>query len=54
MHINSASNYWLGSKYVCLGRYGSEIDEKYPNIRYVAPYSRSLYAIRDINLLIIK
>lgn len=49
MHINSASNYWLGSKYACLGRYGSEIDEKYPSIRYVAPYSRSLYAIVELN-----
>jgi 3',5'-cyclic AMP phosphodiesterase CpdA len=49
MHINSASSFWMGNEYTCLGRYGSEIDEKYPSIRYVAPYSKPLYAIIELD-----
>lgn len=45
VNINSISNYWLGSNFTCMERYTAEIDEKYPNIRYVAPYRDPVYAI---------
>ena len=43
--VNSLSNCWLGTKFVCEGRYGKEIDEKFKSIRYVAPYKDALYGI---------
>jgi len=43
--VNSMSNCWLGTKFVCEGRYGKEIDEKFKSIRYVAPYKDPVYAI---------
>ena len=49
MHLNSMSNHWLGEQFPCLGRYSEEIDEKYPDIRHVAPYSESLFAIIEVN-----
>ena len=49
MHLNSMSNHWLGDSFTCLGRYGKEIDEKFPNIRYVAPYSEPLFAIVELD-----
>jgi predicted phosphodiesterase len=45
LNINSISNYWLGEEFTCLGRYGAEVDEKYPNIRYVVPYRDPVYSI---------
>ena len=45
MHINSISNHWMGEEFACFGRYGADIDEKYPDIRHVAPYSKALFAI---------
>ena len=45
VNVNSMSNYWLGKGFTCMERYTREIDEKYPNIRYVAPYSEAVYAI---------
>ena len=45
LNVNSMSNYWLGKNFTCMERYTAEIDEKYPNIRYVAPYSEAVYAI---------
>ena len=45
LNINSISNYWLGEEYTCPERYGKEIDEKYPNIRYVAPYGEPVFSI---------
>ena len=30
--VNSMSNCWLGTKFVCEGRYGKEIDEKFTQI----------------------
>ena len=45
LNINSISNYWLGEDYLCLGRYGKEIDEKHPNIRYVVPYRDPIFSI---------
>ena len=47
--VNSLSCCWLGTKYVCEGRYGEEIDEKCKSIRYVAPYKDAVYAIVTID-----
>lgn len=44
-NLNSIGNHWLGDDFTSPGRFGPEIDEKYPNIRYVAPYSQPLFAI---------
>lgn len=49
VHVNSMSNHWMGEDYTSTMRYTAEIDEKYPNIRYVAPYSNALYAIAQID-----
>ena len=49
MHINSMSNYWLGEPYTTLCRYDKETDEKYPNVRYVAPYTNPVYAIIELD-----
>ena len=43
--VNSMSNCWLGSAFTCLNRYSNEIDQKFPNIKYVAPYKESVFAI---------
>ena len=47
--INSMSNCWLGSAFHCLNRYSQEIDEKFPNIRYVAPYKDAVFAIVEMD-----
>lgn len=47
--VNSLSNCWLGSLYPCLNRYTPEIDEKFPNIRYVAPYKDAVFAIIEMD-----
>ncbi len=47
--VNSMSNVWLDVDLSCKGRYGKEIDEKYPNIQYTAPYKDSLFAIIEID-----
>lgn len=49
MHLNSMSNHWLGTDYATLLRYDSETDEKYPDIRHVAPYSKALFAIMELD-----
>ena len=49
MHLNSMSNHWMGEEFSCFGRYGRDIDEKYPNIKYVAPYSDPLFAIVELD-----
>ena len=46
--LNSLSNCWLGTAYPCLNRYTPEIDEKFPNIRYVAPYKDAVFAIVEL------
>ncbi|MBE6929203.1 MAG: hypothetical protein E7463_02885 [Ruminococcaceae bacterium] len=46
-NVNSMSNYWLDRKYETM-RYTPAIDEKYPNIKYVAPYEDALFAIVTI------
>ncbi len=42
--INSMSNKWMGENYISQ-RYAKEIDEKFPTIKYTAPYKDPLYAI---------
>lgn len=47
--INSMSNQWLDMDFICEERFGKEVDEKFPNIKYTAPYKDSLFAIITIN-----
>lgn len=47
--INSISNIWLDGAFMCKNRYGEEIDEKYPNIKYTAPYRDAVFAIVTID-----
>lgn len=42
--LNSMSNYWLGEEYECK-RYDAEIEQKFPNLRYVLPYEKPLFAV---------
>jgi len=49
IQINSMSNQWLGDKYKH-NRYSKEVDEKYPWVKYTAPYKDPLWAIVDISL----
>jgi len=44
-NLNSMSNEWLGEMFICPGRYGEEIDELFPWIKYTAPYKDPLFAI---------
>jgi len=48
IQINSISYSWVGEKYQIV-RYGKEIDEKYPWIKYTIPYKDPLYAFVRIN-----
>lgn len=47
--VNSLSNCWLGTAFPCLNRYTPEIDEKFPDIRYVAPYKDAVFAIVEMD-----
>lgn len=47
--VNSMSNQWLDMDFICEERYGKEIDEKFPNIKYTAPYRDSIFAIVTID-----
>ncbi|MBQ9921725.1 MAG: metallophosphoesterase [Clostridia bacterium] len=44
-NVNSMSIMWLGKNYTCHCRYTEDIDEKFPNIKFTAPYTESLFAI---------
>lgn len=44
-NVNSMSCYWVGPEFEVKERYDMEIDEKYPNIRYVIPYRDAVYSI---------
>ena len=48
IQINSMSYYWMGEKYKSL-RYSKEIDEKYPWIKFTAPYKDPLFAFVEID-----
>lgn len=43
--VNSMSNCWAGDDYVVEGRYGKEMDEKFPNLKFVFPYEGPVYSI---------
>lgn len=47
--INSMSYHWLGGDHLHV-RYSKEIDEKYPYIKYTAPYKDPLYALVTIEV----
>jgi len=49
VNINSISNNWLDVDFIVPNQYGTEIDEKYPNIKYTVPYKDPVYAIIDID-----
>lgn len=44
-NLNSASMYWLGEDFAAKGRYGNDIDQRYPYLCCTAPYDKPLYAI---------
>lgn len=48
IQINSMSYQWLGGDYLQV-RYSKEIDEKYPYIKYTAPYKDPLFALVEID-----
>lgn len=48
VQINSMSYYWMGADYLQV-RYGAEIDEQYPYIKYTAPYKDPIYAIVEVD-----
>jgi len=47
IQINSMSYEWLGEKYKTI-RYSTEIDKKYPYIKYTIPYKEPLFAFVEI------
>jgi len=49
VQVNSMSTCWLGEEFVSENRYGKEIDEKFPDIRYTAPYKDPVYAIVEMD-----
>ena len=48
IQINSASYRWVGDDYQYV-RYGKEIDEKYPWIKYTIPYKDPLFTFLEID-----
>lgn len=44
-NVNSMSNMWLGKDYTCPCRYTEETDEKFPSIKFTAPYTTAQFAI---------
>ena len=44
-HVNCASNMWVGSRAEPQKRFSDEIEEKYPSLKYVIPYTRALFSI---------
>lgn len=47
--INSASYFWIGSKYQKV-RYSPDIDKMHPYIKYTVPYKESLFAVVTLDL----
>ena len=45
VQVNSMDCMWLDLDFVQENRYGPEIDEKYPNIKYTAPYKDPVFAV---------
>ncbi|MBL7970399.1 MAG: metallophosphoesterase [Prolixibacteraceae bacterium] len=48
IQINSMSYFWLGDQYKTI-RYSDEVDNKYPWIKYTAPYRDPLFAFVEID-----
>jgi len=48
IQINSMSYSWVGGEYQVI-RYGKEIDEKYPWIKYTIPYKDPLFTFVEVN-----
>jgi hypothetical protein len=48
IQINSMSYFWMGDNYKTI-RYGAENDNKYPWIKYTAPYRDPLFAFVEID-----
>ena len=46
--INSASYFWVGGDHQHV-RYGQEVDNKYPWIKYTVPYKEALYAMVQVD-----
>lgn len=42
--VNSISNFWAGEKYATQ-RYSQKTEDRFPNLKYVVPYQKPLYAI---------
>lgn len=47
MDLNSISNIWLGKNFIC-SRYTEDINQKFPYIKFTAPYRDALFAIVTI------
>lgn len=45
VQLNSMDCLWVDEDFATENRYGREIDEKYPNIKYTLPYRDPVYAI---------
>lgn len=48
IYINSMSYFWMGTDYATI-RYSREIDEKFPGMKYTAPYEEPLFALVEID-----
>lgn len=49
LNHNSISSMWLGTRFEYMGRYGAEIDENFPDMRYVVPYKDPVFSIITIS-----
>ncbi len=49
LNLNSISCMWVGPRYADLGKYGEEIDAKFPDMRHVIPYREPIFAIVTID-----
>ena len=47
--LNSTSYAWVGSKMEYSGRYSEEIEKKRPNLKYILPYEKPVYALVEID-----
>ncbi len=45
VQINSMSYHWMGEKCEHSGRFGAEVEEAFPAMRFTAPYRDPLYAV---------
>lgn len=45
IQINSASNQWVGDKYMCEERFDTKTNKEHPALKYVVPYKDSVYGM---------